>query len=96
VQPLTQDGAAVHVRDSSSTEDDSVPTASNGAEHADQMGGRLGRARAQLQAALDDLSSVANKSVMVAKFTALPHASNKYAKIAQILAVELCLQFRLI
>jgi hypothetical protein len=60
----------VHVRDSSSTEDDSVPTASNGAEQADQMGGRLGRAQAQLQAALDELSSVANKSVMVAKFMA--------------------------
>jgi hypothetical protein len=52
VQPIPpQDNAAGHVRDSSSTKDDSVLIASNGAEQADQMVARLGRAQAQLQGA---------------------------------------------
>jgi hypothetical protein len=42
---------------SSNPEDDVLPIALNGAEQADLMCARLGRAHTLLQAALDDLST---------------------------------------
>jgi hypothetical protein len=66
LQPApAQDGAVLHVRNASSTEDDSMPIASNGAEQADQMDARLGGAQAQLQAALDELDTVAHNRALL-------------------------------
>jgi hypothetical protein len=57
-----QDGAALHVHGYSSTEDDSMPIAQIGAEQAEQS-----CAQAELQAALDELSTVVHNRALLAQ-----------------------------